>query len=330
MANITNEAPQVKNQREQLSSAVYLGALVLASALLVVMFGSLKFFNEHRFAPTNMGVAGALAQRHPYILFIGSSHTRRTYQIHMVEEGLHQPAFLVAYDGIDLISILQILHQLCTNPASCPRMLVIEAYSAALSKTPDLEDPRYFFDAPPSLKKQIIAEYLKDHRSLDSKLDIFDLIMNRGNEALLTYPINRRILASLSYHGGVSASVPSPGLSQSAFDQLHAADVPDRPNPEQLKAAVKIIDFARSNDIHFVFIESPLPGPVSRDIRIQRLKQAFRNLADSKQAHYFDGDIGFPIDDPSMFADNNHLSTMGRITFTNQIIPILQKEFDLH
>jgi len=330
MTNIANQVVvEAKEKKEHLSLAIYIGTVIIASALLLVGFGLLKFFNEHRFAPVNMGLAGALGQQRPYVLFIGSSHTRQTYQINVIEEQLHQPAFLIAYDGTDLIAISQILHQLCARPTSCPRAVIVEAYCAFLGRTPDMEDPRYFFDAPPSLKKQIIAEYLKDHPSFGSKLNIFDLVMNRGNEALVTYPINRQVLASLSYHGGISPNVITPGLSQAAFDQLHGANIPDGPNAEQVKAAHEIIAFARSRNIQFMFIESPLPGPVSRDVHIQNLKRSFRNLADSEHAPYLDGDMGFPIDDPRMFKDNNHLSTLGRIAFTNRIVPVLRQEFNL-
>ena len=39
---------------------------------------------------------------------------------------------------------------------------------------------------------------------------------------------------------------------------------------------------------------------------------------------YLDGAVGFPVDDPSLFNDDNHLSTAGRELFSRRVAKFLK------
>jgi hypothetical protein len=68
-----------------------------------------------------------------------------------------------------------------------------------------------------------------------------------------------------------------------------------------------------------MFIDPPLPQPISSIPDIQILKRRYREILAGRGVPYVDGDVGFPIDDPSLFSDNNHLSSKGREEFTSRI-----------
>jgi len=295
---------------------------------MVLSTGAAKFFAEHLLAPRSSGISGALAQKKLDLLLIGSSHTRMSYDMRRFEEfaGLSS-SFLVAYDGADLRTISQIMDYLVSRPDKCPLYMVIEAYSAMLARGPDLQDPRFFFDAPPPLKERIIRSYLSSHGNRAALLDIFDLLVNRGNEVIVSYPLNSLVMQMSSYKGG-RMEFSSPGVSPETFRNFVPRVVSGTPDPFQVSALNHILDLAANSGVSVFFIETPLPGPVSSDKRIQSLKAQFRQILRGRQVRYIDGDLDFPINDPSLFCDDNHLSTTGRERFTAEIGPEVKSWMD--
>jgi lysophospholipase L1-like esterase len=68
-----------------------------------------------------------------------------------------------------------------------------------------------------------------------------------------------------------------------------------------------------------IFVDTPMPQPVISNPTIQALKKNFRDILTARHFPYIDGDLGFPVDDPSLFSDGNHLSSKGREEFTSVI-----------
>jgi hypothetical protein len=232
-------------------------------------------------------------------------------------------SFQISYNGTDLIATSQMLEYLCASPGHCPHYAVIEAYSEKLTRIPTLEDPRYFFDAPPSLKWTIIRSYLSGHRYSSALLDIFDLVVNRGNDEIVTYPFYSPIAERNSYKGGRTDFYFS-GLSPEEFRKLKLVLDSNVPDPAQLSAVYNIIEVARSHNIEVIFIDPPMPQPVSSEPDIQALKKEFSRILSARHCIFIDGDHGFPIDDPSLFEDNNHVSSKGREEFTRRISVVLK------
>ncbi len=317
-------ATSLSEKSARASAPRFFFVLFSACMMPLLVLGILKVGFEDRFAPRNAGISGLLATDQDVdLLFIGSSHTRQSYDVAMVEHETGASSFLVAYDGTDLVTIDQVISFLGARNR-CPRHVVVEAYSAFLSRPPDFEDPRLFFDAPPPLKEQIVSTYLSTHKRTDAYLDVFDLATSRGSESLLTYPANRLVLERLSYHGGTVANTNS-GVSRAEFNGFRPERLSGQPDPHQLAAANHLVDFARSRGIQLIFIESPLPAPVGADSRIQALKSAFRTWTEAHNQPYIDGDRLFPTNDPTLFADSNHLSSAGRRLFTQSLAGSLRQ-----
>jgi hypothetical protein len=62
-----------------------------------------------------------------------------------------------------------------------------------------------------------------------------------------------------------------------------------------------------------------MPEPSTSNPVIQALNKDFKDTVTARGFPYIDGDQGFPINDPSLFSDNNHLSSKGRDEFTLRI-----------
>lgn len=307
-----------KRESQARQGWIYAVKLVSCAVAILLCIVISKYFNENRLAPSNMGLGGVLSQPKLDMLFIGSSHTRKSIDMRvMVKMTGIDNSYQLSYDGADLTVISQIIDYLCTMPEHCPRYLVVEAYSAFLAREPILQDPRYFSEAPPSLKKAIIMSYLSERRSLSSALDIFALVVNRGNDEILSYPIYAQALRIGSYKGG-RGNFYFPGTSQEALNKLKAGLKTDYPYPTQLLALSHIIDVTRNHDVRVIFVDPPLPEPVSTDNGIQKLKSDFIIILNARHIPYIDGDQGFPINDPTLFSDQ-HLSSKGRDEFTPRI-----------
>lgn len=99
----------------------YLAKLALAAFAILFCVVTLKFFTEHKLAPSNFGLGGALAQPRLDLLLIGSSHTRKSYDMRLLEKETGvDDSFQISYDGTDLTLTSQILDYLAARPELPP------------------------------------------------------------------------------------------------------------------------------------------------------------------------------------------------------------------
>lgn len=290
--------------------------------LLVVMLA--KFGCEHVAAPRTSGIGGAMRCAPVDFLFVGSSHTRQSYDVREFQERTGDSAFLLAYDGLDFRQLAAIVPDLLAEPDRRPRVLVIEGYGVSLARRDELEDSRMFFDAPPRMKWALLRQVLDERPASRGWLDAFDLMANRNNELLLTYPVDAAVIDRLSYRGGyVGKTVP--GLHD--FSGLAVPEESTSPNVGEVAALDSAIATARATGVRVVCLGSPMPGPVERQASIRILQNRLRRLMAAHAVAFFDGADGFPIDDPSLFADSNHLSTAGRKLYTARAADFLRRTF---
>jgi hypothetical protein len=255
-------------------------------------------------------------QPHTDIVLVGSSHTRQGYDVKQLEELTGKSAFLVAYNGVDPVAMLPVVRALLADPARRPKMLVIEANCARLSHVPDVEDARLFFDSPPSVKRELVSDYLHMHpNDKNAYLDVFALLANRNNETIVAWPLLHGVMDGLSYHGSY-VNKNMPGLDPAAFARLSVPIESDRPVDEQLQALHRIIAVARESSVPLALVDTPVPGPVAAQPRMGMLMQEWQRIARAEGVPYLSGAVGFPTGDSSLFSDSSHLSTAGRELYT--------------
>lgn len=288
---------------------------VLSALLLLSLLVWVKYRFEHHLAPTTSGIQGALHGQKNDILLVGSSHTRQGYDTRLLERCTGKRAFVVAYDGVDLESILPLVKTLLADPARRPELLVIEANGGNLGRGPELEEPRFFFDAPPAMKRALIRDYLRTHHGRGAYVDAWTLVANRGSELILSWPLVHGAIDGLSYNGSYfNKSVP--GIAPEIFPQLRVPVAGSVANRDQLTALRQVVSVAAADGVKMIFADPPMPAPVEAQPEIVALQGQFKAFAADTRIPYIDGADGFPTNDPAMFTDSNHLSTAGRELYT--------------
>ena len=299
--------------------------LVLTAASAILLLAGLvaaKFEFSDRLGPRSPGVSGFYRHAPVDLLFVGSSHTRQGYDARELERATSMSVYLVAYNGFDLASAEPLIADLLANAATRPKVLVVEAYSLFLARKEGLQDPRYYFDSPPRWKKRIITNYLGSSERSGKYLDVFDLAVNRNNELILTYPLNARLTASLSYNGA-STGRGRPGVTAAQLAAFRPVLDGRVEVPAQLAALRRIVEDCRARHLPLYFIEPPMPAPISGLDVTQRFKRRFREELSSADVPYLDGDDGFDLSDPALFADSNHLSSAGAVLFSQKVGSLL-------
>jgi hypothetical protein len=302
--------------------------IVAASAGLLFVLVSTKVLLEDRCAPLTSGIHGALQQRDVQVFLLGSSHTRQGYDIAELERLTGSRDFAVAYDGLDLAGMVPLVQVLLPEwqrrAPQGPRILVLEAYSADLARTPELQEPRLFFDSPPRTKLEIARNYVRQHPHRASTwMDLWVLAANRGTETIVTYPFLHALMNGLSYHGGYEGKTVA-GFPE-GFSRMRVPVTGETANKEQTEALSAIIAIARQHGVTVLLVEPPMPASVEAEPAIRALQMEFRQLAAEQAVPFIQGADNFPTDDPSMFADTNHLSTAGREIYTEQFARALSR-----
>ena len=300
----------------------YLLSVAMISIVVLAGLIGLRFTGSHYFAPAESGVHGLKVNAPVDVVFLGSSHTRQSYDARLLEEKTRKKVFLVAYNGLDPVNMVPVLKVILTGENK-PKLLVIEAYGAIFGRPHAVQDSRLFFEGEPRLKAELLQEFMKPGGTwaerLDRHLDAFALLVNRNNEAIVAYPLNRALLPNLSYHGAYNDKFV-PGLSAEQFARLRVPlEGEVGADPGQRAALKEIVQMVRAANVPVVFVESPLPGPVGRLPVMRGLKASLQQALAEEETTYLDGEEGFPIDDPSFFADSNHLSTKGRAVFSERV-----------
>lgn len=300
----------------------YIGALLASALLCLALFAGLKVLLVHRLAVPTMGWRGAVETWPMDILWVGSSHTRQSYNVRLLDHQTDEGCYLLAYSGLDPVNIEVLLSHYFKTRQQKPKLLVLESYSAMISRRPDLSDTALFFDAPPRVKLALISAYVQSHPGAHGWKDVFSLVVNRDNELWLTYPINSRLLRG-RYFKGMPIAKELVGVNSESFRKFDLRIDPE-PRPEQTRAIINLIQLARANAVPLVFVETPMPSSVERSEVVARNKKTLRELITSNGARYIDGAVGFPCDGPENFSDSNHLSAKGRDLFTTRIVAELR------
>jgi hypothetical protein len=168
------------------------------------------------------------------------------------------------------------------------------------------------------MKREILSAYLRTNAGLHGWQNLFVLVVNRGTDQILSYPLVRSMVDTDFYRGGyIRKQVP--GLLSSRFSQMRISVAASRPNALQVEALEKILALTAKAHVPVMLVDPPMPASVVSQSEVLSLKQWFRQFAREHGIVFVDGDEGFPIADPAMFADSNHVSTEGRELYTDQL-----------
>lgn len=287
--------------------------------LLFIIITGCKFYFSIIAYPKTSGIPGLLSKKNIDYLFIGSSLTRQSYDIKLIENEYHMHAYSVAYNGMTPLMSYNILKYILENTDILIKTVVIEAYPYKLFASPhSIEDVRLFNSSPAKLKLDIIKEmYDSDH----DLARIYKLIVLADNESVLSAPITYKVIEKLSYNGGYSnKNVPGLTNFKSNKELYETANI----NQIQYTAYVKLIDICKKHIVRIVFIEPFVPNYIQNGTNYNIAKTLIRNsISDSGNMLLENTATTLNNKDPSLFGDDIHLSSKGRDLWSREIIRII-------
>jgi len=285
-----------------------------ASVALLAFVLSIKFSFSHLTVPAAIGF-GEVIKNTPDVLFIGSSHTRKSYDVRQFEKETGRQAYLLAYNGLNYYFMLPVIEYLL-DQETLPSTLVIENYVSTASAAPRLQDKNLYYHAPPALKTSLL-DALREN-GVDFQ-QLYDLVVASKNQDIVSSVAVNPLLNRVFYKG--THARPLTGhISETQFSELTAPWLHAPPgHPEQIRALEDLLALLKERKVNAVFVESPMPAPIEQDPVFHSTKKSLAAVIRNSGFEYIDGAEGFPVDDFMNFFDAGHLSVRGRKLFTKRI-----------
>lgn len=296
----------------------------LSIVLLVFLFiVALKSILSSTFSPTSYGLGGLLKEKELDILFVGSSHTRQSYDVALIEKRCNCKAYALAYSGMDPHMMDVILRYIQERTSIKIKKIIVEAYAFKIVSEPSFSDSRIYSEAPIGLKYEIIKSISRNVKGMDA-YDLFNLIVNENNESLLTSPVSNPILARVSYRGGYRNKKTNllDAEKFSKLTEIVKEKVSYRENAVQISAIASIASMFPPDTL--VFIDPPMPFPVSNNNVTLKAAARFKSIVTNAGHPYIAPWENSELTKiPQHFEDWNHLSHIGRGLYSEDVVKIL-------
>ncbi|MAE58012.1 MAG: hypothetical protein CME69_03980 [Halobacteriovorax sp.] len=285
--------------------------IIFIVAVLTLIIG-MKFYFSHLLTPSEYGL-GVLEDEDEKIdlLIIGSSHTRQSYDVKIIEKNCQCNAKVIAYNGLDPYFMAPMIEWIKDNFKI--RKWIVEAYNFKTIAPPKLSDSRIFTHSPVGLK----WSFLKKLKSINtSYTDLFKLITTENNESIIFSPIENILVNRYSYKGGYTRKKTS-HISQEDFNQsFKNVDYFKgmKTNLNQVNSILKIKELLTDSDV--LYIDPPMPAPVMSHEITKQLINDYKKLIPNYKAPWLNTPMA---KNNKNFVDWNHLSTLGRENYSNLI-----------
>jgi len=296
---------------------------------IVIILITLKTTSSHLTAPKNYGWGGVLSGDIKIdSLFIGSSHTRQSYDLKIIEKECRCNPYLFAYSGLGPSFIYIILKYLIEDLNIKPTQVVVEAYPFKILFKPRMYDDRIFHFAPFKVKTEIIKLL---NANGDKKLDFTNyvsLFLTGRNETLLLSFFTNSLIKKYSYKGSYQFKVMT-SVTQNEF-QNFPKNLTKIENQKTIQWTVieyykKIIKLLKKNNINLLFIDPPLPANIRSSEMAKKTKSILLKALGANKSDYFapwENQIEYTTN-PLYFNDWNHLSSLGRSIFSKDVGALL-------
>lgn len=274
----------------------------------------------------NYGIPALIKQGSVDNLYLGSSMFRQGLDIEMLNEN-GESNYILSYNGNQPYLEYIILKKLIDNGVQI-KNLYVDMYAYSAIAEPDLSDEKIFLELSLS-EKWTLFETLclsPNYKSLSSRIKmLWQMFVTSNNDTLLTWPISSSIINSQFLSGG------SLGFSEGMKDDTEYV-LPDKINDGienegtlnsfQMTELDKLVTLAKQKDINICFVETP-KTPLARGnmIYINSMKEFTSFCLDRNVSTILmcEDDIINKYD-ISYFADVLHLSTKGRIEFSQYLL----------
>ncbi|MGB0454803.1 MAG: hypothetical protein ACPGJV_13925 [Bacteriovoracaceae bacterium] len=300
--------------------------IILYSLFLFGVFVFFKLVLSHHFSYRESGLNTVLKSERSDILIIGSSHVRFSYDAELIEKKCNCSVQTVSYSYLDYSLIYEILRLFKDKNLLPRKKLIIDHYSLMFLKKRDFIDTRLFFDAPFSLKKKILAHMFQSFKKVTFQ-DLYRFVISSNNEILLTYPVNRPLVDSRSYNGSYKRKTIK-GMKEEDYNALQISKNHfdfNNVRDDEIKTLLNLNSFMKEAVNSYVFLETPLPAPISNNQELQTFINKQKSLYQEQSLPFIYSNDYFNEMElySESFMDDNHLSTFGREQFSKFLENIL-------
>lgn len=292
-------------------------------ALVLILFSiatPIKLYLSYKLAPYTHGLNALLQEKELDLLFIGSSHTRQSYDISIIEKKCNCKAFALSYSGLDPHLMNIILEYIKENSDLKVKKIVIEAYAFKMIAPPSFSDSRIFSHAPIELKFKLLRAIHKNVKEFDFRR-LYQLLIAENNESLLTFFPTNKILSKYSYKGGYqnkTTTILSEADYIKSYENVDLYLSKLKNNKIQIQAVKEIM--SRYGQDEIIFIDPPMPYPVITNKTTVAAMDTFKNLTENSGYKYL---VPWLTNNesktPDNFSDWNHLSNKGRKIYSEEI-----------
>ncbi len=277
---------------------------------------------------SNYGIT-SLEQNGTDILFIGSSLFRQGIDTKNLSTG-QKSTYLLAYNGFQPFAEYITLKEVFKHTSI--KCLVIDMDPYIVSREAKLSDARLFQDQSFGFIYELFSQIHK-HGSADY-YDLFEMIVQSNNETFFTWPLSYPFINERYYRGskiGESASSTAEQLNNAELDKNHESEL----SSIQISALENIIELCRENNVEVIFLEAPKYKRVYENGTYSNLMQTYLQFLQDKNTRIIISNTTaeacsapsyvevyeFDSSDASLFNDLNHISSAGRNTFTQTLMP---------
>lgn len=298
------------------------------SLICAIAFLGAKYFLSHSIAPTELGYNGLGRYKKIDWLFIGTSRVDASYDLEAFERALGVTAYAIWLPNMSPREIELYLQHILSGDLKIGN-IVIDLPTMSFGMTPSIKTVRTFYEAPPSLKWNILGHYL-GNQSIP-KTDILSLLLAGYNAELLTFPLNRPFIDRACYHG-VRKSFKKP-MTEEEWKTLKIKDrfiaSRGRIDPQNSSALLRTIKLLKSGFAGNVyFIDTALARVAMDNPIVQRMKKEVSALVRAQGMTYLNmfDDLHFNIDERKFFYDDHHFSTSGKRANTELLTSYILEE----
>ena len=260
-------------------------------------------------------------------LYIGSSMFRQGLDIQTLNQN-GEENYILAYNGNQpTLEYLQLKH-LLDNGVEI-KNLYVDMYVYSAWEEPEISDEKIFMEV--DLKKKWELWQLIADKESTSWTDAWRIFVNSNNEVLLTWFIIYPILNTQFLSGGTL--LETAGSSYDTLTQMGVFGAEGEMNHMQKEAIQNITDLCKEYEINIMFIETPKFETIIENESYINVIQKYCSVLQENEVSYvlleetsnnvlLDGDdrsYTFDIKNADYFMDTIHLSSEGRVEFSEKI-----------
>lgn len=300
--------------------------LIITGIFLTVVL--CKNYFSYKIPNESMGVRSVISKGRIDTLFIGSSAYRKGIDMEKIVNELPGDSFMLTYNGNQPFNMYIELKEILSENCNIGR-IVFDLNPSMSDRGADLSDKRLLWDISMSGKRELWNELKKEDNT--RLFTFYDYWVLSNNDYMISYPIAYPMISGRYHYGGSTPSEDTAGKSKS---ELEALEVIENPGVNELQAESleNIISLCSEKSIEVIFLESPRFYTMEENENYNSKKLTMVDIINNKAAQIgsrariiTSDELDIDYCNPELYSDLTHMSSLGKITYTDRIIELLNE-----